>query len=300
VLMRCDHENIVKLKEIVVGKDVHNSFYMVMEYLAHDLKDLMTAMRDPFLSSEIKCLMLQLLEAIDYLHSNWFIHRDLKTSNLLLSTKGILKVADFGLARHFGMPLRPYTQPVVTLWYRAPELLLGATEYSWAVDMWAVGCIFAEMLTKDAPFKGRSEIDQIDVIFKSMGTPDETAWPGFSELPYPKKMKFRKYPPRIRQTISSATTEAGFELLMRMLAYDPAQRITAREAINHQYFKEHPLPREPGLIQTFPSLHEGKKHPKVTRNDVFTVPDALATNEEAEKLGVDPYGIQPSTFKLKF
>jgi cell division cycle 2-like len=91
---------------------------MVMEFLEHDLKDLMTAMRDPFLSSEIKCLMLQFLEGMDYLHSNWFLHRDLKTSNLLLSNKGILKIADFGLARHFGNPLKPYTQPVVTLWYR--------------------------------------------------------------------------------------------------------------------------------------------------------------------------------------
>lgn len=142
-LLEMDHPNIVKAKEIVIGKDP-NSFYLVMEYLEHDLKDLMTAMRSPFLQSEIKCLMQQLLEAVAYIHDNWYLHRhvplwpemtqkthqgqllsrDLKTSNLLLSNKGILKVADFGLARHYGDPLRPYTQPVVTLWYTIHHILV--------------------------------------------------------------------------------------------------------------------------------------------------------------------------------
>jgi len=229
----------------------------------------------------------------------------LKTSNLLLSNKGILKLCDFGLVRHYGTPLGRYTQPVVTLWYRAPELLLGQKYYSREVDMWSVGCVFAELLTKTALIKGQNELDQLDKMFKILGTPTEDDWPGFKELPHAKKMSFtRKHPSGIRQKIRATTTEAGFELLMKLLAYDPSNRISAAEALQHRYFTENPLPREPGMIQTHPSLHEGKKPPRKSsseRSNLFGGADREALAVDAQSLGIDPYGAHPSGgFRLKF
>ena len=159
-LLKAHHPNVVTIKEVVVGHNM-DKIYMVMEFVEHDLKALMETMRGPFSIGEVKTLMHQLLSAIRHLHDNWIIHRDLKTSNLLLNHRGILKVADFGLAREYGSPLRPYTPVVVTLWYRAPELLLGIKEYSTPIDVWSCGCIFAELLTLKPLFPGKSEIEQI-------------------------------------------------------------------------------------------------------------------------------------------
>ncbi len=165
MLLKAKHPNIVHVREIVVGSNM-DKIYIVMDYVEHDLKSLMETMKQPFLEGEVKTLTVQLLRAVHHLHDNWILHRDLKASNLLLSHKGILKVGDFGLAREYGSPLKPYTPVVVTLWYRAPELLLGVKEYSTAVDMWSVGCIFAEFLLHKPLFQGKSEIDQLNQIFK--------------------------------------------------------------------------------------------------------------------------------------
>ena len=181
-LMRSDHPNIVRLHEIVVTPTFSNIF-MVMEYVEHDLKTLLENMKSTFLPGEIKTIMLQLLSAIDFLHSNWIVHRDLKTSNLLMNNRGHIKVADFGLARTFGSPLGRLTQLVVTLWYRAPELLLGETKYTTSIDMWSIGCIFAELFDKVPLFRGRGEMDQLAKIFNVLGTPNENRWPGISEMP---------------------------------------------------------------------------------------------------------------------
>lgn len=139
---------------------------MVMEYMEHDLKSLMdnkSMFARPFSVAEVKCLMLQLLEGVAYLHNNWVLHRDLKTSNILYNGKGELKICDFGLARQYGSPLRPYTHLVVTLWYRAPELLFGQQKYSTAIDMWSVGCIMAELLTGErAGPGGRGDVLVLD------------------------------------------------------------------------------------------------------------------------------------------
>ncbi|KAJ0241715.1 Protein kinase domain-containing protein [Hirschfeldia incana] len=139
ILLSCNHPSIVNVKEVVVGNG--DSVFMVMEHLEHDLRGVMDRMKQPFSTSEVKCLMVQLLEGLKYLHSNWIIHRDLKPSNLLLNNSGELKICDFGMARQYGSPIKPYTQLVVTQWYRSPELLLGTKEYSTAVDMWSIGCI---------------------------------------------------------------------------------------------------------------------------------------------------------------
>ncbi|KAG9446662.1 hypothetical protein H6P81_012790 [Aristolochia fimbriata] len=261
ILLSCSHPSIVDLKEVVIGRDI-NQVFMVMEYMDHDLKGLMNAVEQPFSQSEVKCLMLQLLEGVHYLHDNWIIHRDLKTSNLLLNNLGELKICDFGLARQYGIPLKPYTQLVVTLWYRAPELLLGAKKYSTAVDMWSLGCIMAELLAKEPLFSGKNEIDQLDKIFKTLGTPTENIWPGFTMLPGA-RVKYTKQPynnlrkkfPRASFTGRSVLSEAGLDLLNKLLTYDPEKRITAEDALNHEWFREVPLPKSIDFMPTIPAQY---------------------------------------------
>ncbi|KAF5200121.1 Cyclin-dependent kinase g-1 [Thalictrum thalictroides] len=266
ILLSLRHPSVVDVKGVVVEEDVKrgkNETYLVMEYVEHDLKGLMEVMKQPFSQSEVKCLMLQLLEGIKYLHDNWVLHRDLKTSNLLLNNRGELKICDFGLSRQYGSPLKPYTPLVVTLWYRAPELLLGANQYSTAIDMWSLGCIMAELLAKEPLFCGDSELNQLDKIFRCLGAPNETVWPGLSKLPGFKvsfakqKCKFslrQKFPPT-SFTGSPFLSAAGFDLLSRLLAYDPEKRITAQEAVNHEWFREVPLPKEKDFMPTFPAHH---------------------------------------------
>lgn len=263
VLLALDHPNIVKVREMVVGS-TPDKIFMVMDYAENDLKNVMThKMKQPFLQSEAKYLLKSLLSAIAYMHEHWFIHRDLKTSNLLYDNQGLLKVCDFGLARKYGSPIRAYTQLVVTLWYRAPELLLGAETYSTAVDMWSVGCIFAEILLMKPLFPGRGEIDQMDQIFKLLGSPTEENWPGLLEYPnavgikwkWQKQSKLReKFPMSAAFSGGGCSlSNAGFELLTRMLAYDPKQRISAKEALEHEYFSESPAPKHQDMMPTFPS-----------------------------------------------
>ncbi|VCW76767.1 unnamed protein product, partial [Gulo gulo] len=188
-ILKTQHPIIITVREIVMGSNM-DKIYIVINYVEHDLKSLMETMKQPFLPGEVNTLMIQLLWGVKHLHDNWILHWDLKTSNLLLSHAGILKVGDFGLAREYGSPLKACTPVVVTLWYRAPELLLGTKEYSTAVDMWLVGCIFGELLTQKPLFPGKSEIDQINKVFKDLGTPSEKIWPGYNDLPAVKKMTF--------------------------------------------------------------------------------------------------------------
>ncbi|TYJ43290.1 hypothetical protein E1A91_A03G143200v1 [Gossypium mustelinum] len=261
ILLSFHHPSIVDVKEVVVGSNL-DSIFMVMEYMEHDLKGLMETMKQPFSQSEVKCLMLQLLEGVTYLHDNWVLHRDLKTSNLLLNNQGELKICDFGLARQYGSPLKPYTHLVVTLWYRAPELLLGARQYSTAIDMWSLGCIMAELLSKEPLFNGKTEFDQLDKIFRTLGTPNETIWPGFSMLPGVKvnfvKHQYnllRKKFPATSFTGTPVLSDAGFDLLNKLLTYDPEKRITAEAALNHEWFCEVPLPKTKAFMPTFPAQH---------------------------------------------
>ncbi|XWS60303.1 hypothetical protein CRYUN_Cryun07bG0024500 [Craigia yunnanensis] len=256
ILASFHHPSIVKVKEVVV--DDHDNVYMVMEYMEHDFNGLMESMKRPFSTSDVKCLMLQLLQGVKYLHDNWVLHRDLKTSNLLLNNQGELKICDFGMARQYGSPLKPYTTKVVTQWYRAPELLLGAKKYSTALDMWSVGCIMAELLAKEPLFKGTSEIDQLSKIFDTLGTPSEKIWTGISELPGAKanysKQSYnllrRKFPAASFRG-SSVLSDAGFDLLNRLLTYDPEKRITADDALDHDWFRELPLPKSKEFLPTF-------------------------------------------------
>jgi cell division cycle 2-like protein len=160
------HRHIVELREVVTGEgDAKGDVYIVMEFLEHDLKTLQEDMDEPFLPSEVKTLMLQLGSAVEFLHAHWIMHRDLKTSNILMNNRGEIKLADFGMARFCGDPApQNLTQLVVTLWYRSPELLLGATTYDSSVDIWSLGCIFGELLTRNPLLQGKNEVDQLSKV----------------------------------------------------------------------------------------------------------------------------------------
>ncbi|KAI9805929.1 MAG: Cell division control protein 2 [Sarcosagium campestre] len=255
ILKEMKDPNIVRLLNIVHA-DGHK-LYLVFEFLDLDLKKYMEALpkseggRGKLLpdgsSSEVgrlgmgeamvKKFMSQLVEGIRYCHSRRILHRDLKPQNLLIDKEGNLKLADFGLARAFGVPLRTYTHEVVTLWYRSPEILLGGRQYSTGVDMWSVGCIFAEMCTRKPLFPGDSEIDEIFKIFRLLGTPDERAWPGVTSFP-DFKASFPKWVRDDTRPLCAGLDDNGLDLLEAMLVYDPAGRISAKQACVHPYFED--------------------------------------------------------------
>uniref|UniRef100_H2SBU8 Cyclin dependent kinase 10 n=1 Tax=Takifugu rubripes TaxID=31033 RepID=H2SBU8_TAKRU len=258
LLLRLRHPNIVELKEVVVGSQLE-SLFLVMSYCEQDLASLLENMQTPFSEAPgVKCIILQLLRGLEYLHHNFIIHRDLKVSNLLMTDKGRVKIADFGLARMYGIPQQPMTPRVVTLWYRAPELLLGTKSQTTALDMWAVGCILAELLAHKPLLPGTSEIQQVDLIVQLLGTPNENIWPGFSKLPLIGQYSLRKQPYNNLKNKFIWLSEAGHRLLNLLFMYNPQRRATAKDCLESSYFKEKPLPCEPELMPTFPH-HRNKR-----------------------------------------
>ncbi|EAW13850.1 putative protein kinase (NpkA) [Aspergillus clavatus NRRL 1] len=259
-LLEARHANIVYLREVVMGSKMDDVF-LVMDFLEHDLKTLLDDMREPFLPSEIKTLLLQVLSGLDFLHSHWIMHRDLKTSNLLMNNRGEIKIADFGMARYYGDPPPKLTQLVVTLWYRAPELLLGAEKYGPEIDMWSIGCVLGELLTKEPLLQGKNEVDQVSKIFALTGPPTQQNWPGFRSLPNAKSLRL---PPTSSSSGSGALpllprskfpflTNAGLELLSSLLALNPRARPSTQQCLSHKYFKEDPRPKPKEMFPTFPS-----------------------------------------------
>ncbi|XP_074034879.1 cyclin-dependent kinase 10 [Leptinotarsa decemlineata] len=251
VLLNCKHENIVFLKEVVVGRSLE-SIFLAMEYCEQDLASLLDNMQAPFTESQVKCIMLQVLRGLRYLHHNFVVHRDLKVSNLLMTDKGCVKIADFGLARWFGVPLKPMTPRVVTLWYRAPELLLQAPTQTTSVDMWAAGCILGELLGHKPLLPGRSEIQQLELIVDLLGTPSDAIWPGFSDLPALQNYSLKQQPYNNLKQRFPWLSAAGLRLLNFLFMYDPRKRATAEECLQSSYFKEPPQPCDPKLMPTFP------------------------------------------------
>ncbi|KAK3692455.1 kinase-like domain-containing protein [Podospora appendiculata] len=294
ILKDCDHCNVVKLQEVVVGDDTTkiDSIFLVLDFVEHDLKSILEDMPEPFLASEVKTLLLQLASGVAYLHANWILHRDLKTSNLLLNNRGQLKIADFGMARYVGdPPPAKLTQLVVTLWYRAPELLLGATRYSHAVDMWSVGCIFGELLTREPLLQGKNEVDELTHIFSLCGIPTDDSWPAFRRLPNARALRL-PHSPAAAATSSvirakfPLLTAAGVALLNALLALDPDRRPSARDMLDHEYFRQDPKPKQEAMFPTFPSkAGQERRHRRTT-------PNAPARGQQAVDLGaVDFSGI---------
>lgn len=279
LLRDMDHENVVKLKEVVASKESNfnrgkGSVFIVFEFMDHDLMGLMDTANMNFKLSEIKCFSKQLLSGLHYCHKRNIMHRDIKGSNLLINNRGTLKLGDFGLSRSFNekdINYR-YTNRVVTLWYRPPELLLGAVVYGPAIDIWGVGCIMAELLTKRALFPGKNERDQMDKVFGVCGTPTEEVWPGCASLPYYNMVQTDQVKPdRLKQHFASfrhkpvapgstpiVVDDASVDLLRKMLTMDPAKRINAADALDHDWFWSDPMPCDPTSLNVsrYPSSHE--------------------------------------------
>merc|ERR1719450_664577 len=207
LLKELSHQNVVKLYDVFCRP---NKLILVFEFVENDLKKYMKAQHGRLAPSAVKRFAYQLCRGVEFCHANRIIHRDIKPQNLLINSQLQLKLADFGLARAFTVPVPKYTHEVVTVWYRPPEILLGGTHYSVPVDIWSIGCVMGEMATGAPLFAGDSEIDTIFKIFQKLGTPTEQIWPGVSELP-DFKVTFPKWPPRGWPNIRNTLQQIGPE-----------------------------------------------------------------------------------------
>ncbi|KAI9105771.1 kinase-like domain-containing protein [Phlyctochytrium arcticum] len=242
-LQELRHPNVIELVDVFSHKTNLN---LVLEYLDADLEMIIKNKSVVFSTADVKSWMLMTLRGVHHCHRNSILHRDLKPNNLLLASDGQLKLADFGMARDYGNPHKRMTSVVVTRWYRAPELLLGATRYGYAIDMWAIGCIFAELMLRTPFMAGDTDIGQLQIIFKALGTPTSAEWPGMKELDG--YFEFQQYPkPPLRSILTAAAPDA-LDLLDKLLSYEPLKRPTARDAVNHFYFRNLPRPTPPNKL----------------------------------------------------
>ncbi|XP_047943721.1 probable serine/threonine-protein kinase At1g54610 [Salvia hispanica] len=255
ILRRLDHPNIIKLEGIITSK-TSSCLYLVFEYMEHDLTGLASLPGVKLTEPQVKCYMKQLLSGLDYCHRNGVLHRDIKGSNLLINNHGILKIADFGLASYFDSHNKiPLTSRVVTLWYRPPELLLGATQYGASVDLWSAGCILGELYAGKPIMPGRTEVEQLHKIFKLCGSPSEDYWRK-SKLPHSPVFKpIQPYKRRIADTFKDRH-DASVRLIEILLSVDPSDRGTAASALESEFFKTAPVPCDPASLPKYPPSKE--------------------------------------------
>ncbi|GAA5850646.1 hypothetical protein JCM9279_006373 [Rhodotorula babjevae] len=237
------HPNVIELLDVFSNKTNLN---LVLEFLDTDLEAVIRDKALLFQSADIKSWMLMTIKGLDFCHQNWILHRDMKPNNLLISADGVLKLADFGLAREYADEAAKMTCQVVTRWYRCPELLLGARSYSTGVDMWATGCIFAELMLRVPFIAAESDMEQLNLIFTALGTPTEQEWPGFGKLS--NGATFDPKPRSDLGSLFSAASPEAIDLLQKTLLYDPRKRITARQALHHPYFHTSPRPTPTRLL----------------------------------------------------
>ncbi|KAF2669026.1 Pkinase-domain-containing protein [Microthyrium microscopicum] len=265
------HSNVIKLEEMAVERTrelkKHAILYMVTPYMEHDLSGLLDNPNIRVTEPMRKCYMLQLFQGLNYLHQNHILHRDMKAANLLISNIGILKIADFGLARHYegptpkrgkggGEATRDYTSLVVTRWYRPPELLLQLRRYTTAIDMWGAGCVFGEMFKRKPILQGQSDLHQAQIVFELVGSPNEQNMPGWERLHGAGPIKnFVSSSGNMNQYFREVDSH-GLDLLKELFKLDWRKRINAIDAMDHPYFKSHPLPCRPEDIPTFEDSHE--------------------------------------------
>ncbi|KAG9470923.1 hypothetical protein GDO78_016312 [Eleutherodactylus coqui] len=231
-----EHPNVVRLFDVctVSRTDRETKLTLVFEHVDQDLATYLDKVPEPGVPNEtIKDMMHQLLQGLDFLHSHRVVHRDLKPENILVTSNGQIKLADFGLARIYSFQMA-LTSVVVTLWYRAPEVLLQSS-YATSVDLWSVGCIFAEMFSRKPFFHGNSDVDQLEKIFDVIGLPGEESWP--SEVAVPQSSFHDRQPQRIEDIVLDID-ELGKDLLLNCLRFIPEKRITAFAALSHPYFDD--------------------------------------------------------------
>ncbi|XP_052195852.1 cyclin-dependent kinase C-2 C-like [Diospyros lotus] len=255
ILRRLDHPNIMKLEGLITNR-FSCSIYLVFEYMEHDLSGLLSCPDIKFSDAQIKCYMRQLLAGLEHCHSRGVMHRDIKTSNILVNNEGVLKIADFGLANYISSRHRqPLTSRVVTLWYRPPELLLGSTNYGPSVDLWSVGCVFAELFIGKPILKGRTEVEQLHKIFKLCGSPPDEFWKN-SKLPLATMFK-PQYPylSSLREKCKEFPKSA-VNLLETFLSIEPHNRGTTSSALDSEYFATKPYACDPSSLPKYPPNKE--------------------------------------------
>ncbi|XP_065115260.1 cyclin-dependent kinase 18 [Paramisgurnus dabryanus] len=233
LLKNLKHANIVTLHDII---HTNRCLTLVFEYLDSDLKQYLDNCGNLMSMHNVKIFMFQLLRGLSYCHKRKILHRDLKPQNLLINDKGELKLADFGLARAKSVPTKTYSNEVVTLWYRPPDVLLGSTEYSTPIDMWGVGCILYEMATGRPMFPGSTIKEELHLIFRLMGTPTEETWPGISTNEEFKSYLFPQYRAQALINHVPRLDTEGIDLLTALLLYDTKLRISAEASLRHPYF----------------------------------------------------------------
>ncbi|KAI8809521.1 kinase-like domain-containing protein [Cladochytrium replicatum] len=242
-LQQIDHHNVVKLREVF---PFGTGFVLVCEYMLSDLAEVLRNAHKPLTEPQVKAYMFMILKGVAFCHEHHIMHRDLKPANLLISPTGILKLGDFGLARvHHDVKNgdgRPYSHQVATRWYRAPELLYGARKYDMGVDLWAIGCIFGELLNHSPLFPGQNDIDQLYCVISTLGSPTEETWPEIPSLPDYNKIQFPSLDPVPLEDVFPDSSQDAVELVKRFLVYHSAKRISAKEALQDRYFFNKPLP----------------------------------------------------------
>lgn len=237
LLREIRHENVVALKDLIYYPS-ERKFYLLFEYSEMDLRKFIDNQKISL--EHIRHIFRQIVKGVDYLHENGIFHRDLKPQNILIDKNGLCpKLADFGLARHFSLPFGAYSKEIVTLWYRAPEIIMGEKRYGIGVDIWSLGCIFYELFMRQPLFMGDCQIDTLYRIFQILGTPSETTWNGLSEVP-DWSAQFPKFK---GEGFHKLIGLYGFDvhavdLLSRMLQLDPLKRITCPEILEHRFFGE--------------------------------------------------------------
>ncbi|WCJ32360.1 Protein kinase superfamily protein [Euphorbia peplus] len=255
ILRKLDHPNVMKLEGIITSS-TSGSLYLIFEYMEHDLAGLLASPGVKFTEPQIKCYMKQLFNGLQHCHSRGVLHRDIKGSNLLIDQNGNLKIGDFGLATFFSPPPKqPLTSRVVTLWYRPPELLLGATSYGVSVDLWSSGCILAELFVGKPIMPGRTEVEQLHKIFKLCGSPSQEYWKK-SKIPNATVFKPQQpYKRRVAETFNDFPSSA-LDLLDVLLAVEPEHRKSVEFALSTQFFTTDPLPCDPSTLPKYPPTKE--------------------------------------------
>lgn len=290
LLRNLQHTNIVRMKDFAPWKD---KMCLVFEYLDQDLKACLDkSFRNGMPRELVKSCAMQILRGLDFCHQRRIIHRDLKPQNVLICGRGFVKLADFGLARASQLASRQvYTNEVVTLWYRAPELLLGSQQYDESVDMWSAGCIFSELSSRRALFMGDSEIDQMFKIFRLLGTPTVQNGRSLLELkhfrvdprvdPQMPLQSFPRWEPKAAQDGYGSNLETrALALLRRILVFEPSARPKAEEALSDPYFdSQRDLPVPPSLLTYLNSTPEpAAQPPALTAASSFSELDDHATD----------------------
>ncbi|KAG8983375.1 kinase subunit of RNA polymerase II carboxy-terminal domain kinase I, partial [Tulasnella sp. 427] len=257
LLQSLSHPNIILLHEMMVSK---GNVFMVFDYMEHDLTGILSQSQFVFEPAHLKSLCHQMLHGLAYLHQKGVVHRDMKGSNILVNSRGELKLADFGLARIFQKRRKnDYTNRVITLWYRPPELLLGTTVYGPEVDMWSAGTIMLELFTKKPVFQGNDEIHQLEVIYRILGTATTDGWPGLADMPWYELVKPKEiFKNHFRTVFQKYLSPAALDLAEGLLTYDPEKRLTAADALEAPYFvsEEPPMAQPVGLAKVEGEWHE--------------------------------------------